>query len=82
MTICSTFYTALLLAVAAADVASDVAAVVDFRCSATELAVVSSKAALASVGMDPGLIDATFVGNVIQSRFVEPNIGTTLYTET
>eukprot|EP00904_Undaria_pinnatifida_P012214 jgi/Undpi1/8122/HiC_scaffold_24.g10594.m1 len=34
---------------------------------ATELAVVSSKAALASVGMDPGLIDATFVGNVIQS---------------
>lgn len=38
--------------------------------SATELAVVSSKAALASAGMDPGLIDATFVGNVIQSRFV------------
>lgn len=36
--------------------------------SATELAVVSSKAALASAGMDPGLIDATFVGNVIQSR--------------
>lgn len=41
--------------------------------SATELAVVSSKAALASAGMDPGLIDATFVGNVIQSRFVIPN---------
>ncbi|CAN0429707.1 unnamed protein product, partial [Scytosiphon promiscuus] len=35
------------------------------RLSATELAVVSSKAALASAGMDPGLIDATFVGNVI-----------------
>ena len=38
--------------------------------SATELAVVSSKAALASAGMEPGLVDATFVGNVIQSRFV------------
>lgn len=36
--------------------------------SATELAVVSSKAALVSAGMDPALIDATFVGNVIQSR--------------
>lgn len=38
--------------------------------SATELAVVSSKAALASAGMDPVMIDATFVGNVIQSRCV------------
>ncbi|CAM9768050.1 unnamed protein product [Scytosiphon promiscuus] len=37
------------------------------RLSATELAVASSKAALASAGMDPALIDATFVGNVIQS---------------
>lgn len=39
--------------------------------SATELAVASSKAALASAGMDPALIDATFVGNVIQSRCVQ-----------
>lgn len=38
--------------------------------SATELAVASSKAALASAGMDPAMIDATFVGNVIQSRCV------------
>lgn len=37
--------------------------------SATELAVISSKAALASAGLDPSLIDATFVGNAIQSRF-------------
>ncbi|CAM9455232.1 unnamed protein product [Pylaiella littoralis] len=37
------------------------------RLSATELAVVSSKATLVSAGMDPALIDATFVGNVIQS---------------
>lgn len=38
--------------------------------SATELAVASSKAALASTGVDPAMIDATFVGNVIQSRYV------------
>lgn len=38
--------------------------------SATELAVASTKAAIASAGMDPALIDATFVGNVIQSRCV------------
>ncbi|CAM9349772.1 unnamed protein product, partial [Hapterophycus canaliculatus] len=37
------------------------------RLSATELAVASSKAALASGGVDPALVDATFVGNVIQS---------------
>lgn len=41
-----------------------------FPGSATELAAVSSKAALAAAGMDPALIDATFVGNVIQSRLV------------
>lgn len=39
--------------------------------SATELAAASSKAALSSAGVDPALIDATFVGNVIQSRCVE-----------
>ncbi|CAM9744253.1 unnamed protein product [Ascophyllum nodosum] len=38
------------------------------RLSATELAVLSSKGVLASTGLDPSLIDATFVGNAIQSR--------------
>lgn len=42
--------------------------------SATELAVVSSKAALVSAGIEPALIDATFVGNVIQSRCVCANV--------
>ncbi|CAN0054999.1 unnamed protein product [Ectocarpus sp. 12 AP-2014] len=37
------------------------------RLSATDLAVASSKAALASAGIGPDLIDATFVGNVIQT---------------
>lgn len=40
--------------------------------SGTELAVVSSKAALVSAGVDPALVDATFVGNVIQSRYFSP----------
>lgn len=40
--------------------------------SATELAVVSSKAALSSAEVDASLIDATFVGNVIQSRYYSP----------
>ncbi|CAM9365713.1 unnamed protein product [Ectocarpus sp. 12 AP-2014] len=37
------------------------------RLSATDLAVASSKASLASAGIRPDLIDATFVGNVIQT---------------
>jgi acetyl-CoA acyltransferase 2 len=35
--------------------------------SATDLGVISSKAAIASAKLDPAKIDATFVGNVIQS---------------
>jgi acetyl-CoA acetyltransferase len=35
--------------------------------SATDLAVAASKAAIASAGLDPSKIDATFMGNVIQS---------------
>eukprot|EP00752_Nemacystus_decipiens_P011320 g10060.t1 len=37
------------------------------KLTATELAVASSKATLGSSGMDPAMIDVTFVGNVIQS---------------
>jgi acetyl-CoA acyltransferase 2 len=35
--------------------------------SATELGVVSSKAAVSQAGIDPALIDATYFGNVVQS---------------